>query len=131
MIDLETGEVILYKCMLCEKKGKTLFEEQLFYHTLPRAFKHLINVHGLKKPEIKVGTPKLWTHYLKYIQYILTDDNLEQLRKYKKTREKKRQILKIIENDRKGLEKLIAKTEETGHPPSLRFSHNRTSNSNG
>ena len=129
MIDFKTGEVILYKCMRCEKAGKTLFEEQWFYHDLSRAFQHLIKKHGLKKTEIKAGTPKLWTHYLKHIQYILTDDNLEILRKFKKTREKRQKAIEIIKNDFKNFQDFQAKTEEIGHPPSLRLGPNGTPNS--
>jgi hypothetical protein len=121
LIDLETGDVVLYKCRRCVAQGKTLFDTGLYYHHLSHAFNHLVKVHGLKKSEVKAGTPKLWTHYLKHIQYILTDDHLEDLQKLKKTREKFKKAVEIVKN---ALETVLPneyKKKEVGFPPSLRL----------
>jgi len=116
MIDLETGEVTLYKCMRCEKAGKTLFQEQLYYKFLPNAFAHLRERHALGQPEIELGTVKLWTHYLREINYTIPEDELIELRKNKQElEERKREIYNRA-----------AKKEDPSiiiFPPSLSLSH--------
>lgn len=87
MIDLETGDVNLFKCKNCVSRGNTLFTMQLYYVTQGAIFNHLKEVHDIAQPELN---PERW---IKYIQYIMDGEQLNDLKKAKQELEERRRAI--------------------------------------